>query len=169
MAFLAQYTLIPELVESLQGHGLKPILPLWMKEFQSSPAKRMKSNEGDPWYGEEANGEDDYNANATPVINCNNVCEWIDDYEVCEVICEMIDLKAPDCYDCEYDDNACFDICEWDDENCQSWYCCDRWDDTSEYCYDHYFEEDGMCFDCGDDWYCEMWCMVYDEFRFGFF
>ena len=47
--------------------------------------------EGEPWFGDEANGEDDYNANATPVINCNNVCEWIDDYEVCEVICEMIE------------------------------------------------------------------------------
>ena len=81
----------------------------------------------------------------------------------------MIDLEAPDCYDCEYDDNACFDICEWPEEDCQSLYCCDRWDDTLEYCYDYLFEEDGMCFDCGDDWYCEMWCMVYDGFKDGFF
>ena len=43
MATWAQHTLIPELVESLQGHGLKPILPLWMKEFQLSPANSRRN------------------------------------------------------------------------------------------------------------------------------
>ena len=43
MAIGAQHMLTPEPVESLQGHGLKPILHLWMKEFQLSPAKPMKS------------------------------------------------------------------------------------------------------------------------------
>ena len=53
--------------------------------------------EGEPWYGDEANGEYDYDAKfATEVMNCYTDCYWIDDYEVCEDICEMTDTIVPE-------------------------------------------------------------------------
>ena len=53
--------------------------------------------EGEPWYGDEANGEYDYDAKfATEGMNCYTDCYWIDDYEVCEDICEMTDIKVPE-------------------------------------------------------------------------